>query len=152
MKVLVDSCVWSLALRRKKGLAGMKPDEARLVSVLREGIKDGRVEIVGPIRQEVLSGVKHADQFEKLCQHLTPFPDAAIESEDYVQAARLDNLCRAAGVHCGEVDMLLCAIVVRHGWTVLTNDAGLIRCIEVVEREVIEPNPARKGQRLLEIV
>jgi len=130
----------------------MKPEEARLVSVLAEGIKDGRVEMVGPLRQEVLSGINHVDQFEKLCQRLAPFPDAAIESLDYVQAARLDNLCRSAEVQCGEVDMLLCAVAVRNGWTILTSDAGLIRCIEVVERGAIEPDPARKGRRLLESV
>ena len=133
MKVLVDSCVWSLALRRKKGASGMKPDETRLVSVLTEGIKDGRVVIVGPVRQEILSGIKHIQQFENLREHLAVFPDAPIEPLDYVQAARLDNLCRMAGVQCGEVDMLLCAVSDRNHWTVLTNDAGLIRCLEIVE-------------------
>jgi hypothetical protein len=113
----------------------------RLVAALAEAIKDARVVIVGPVRQEVLSGIKHAKQFEQLRTHLEAFPDAAIESLDYVQAAHLDNLCRAAGVQCGEVDMLLCAVADRNEWTILTNDKGLIRCIEVVQRNA-------KGKKL----
>jgi hypothetical protein len=52
-----------------------------------------------------------------------------------VEAARLDNLCRAKGVQCGEVDMLLCAAALHSGWTILTSDTGLLRCIEVIETE-----------------
>jgi hypothetical protein len=76
LKVLVDSCVWSLALRRKSATSGMNSHETRLVSALAEGIKDGRVAIVGPVRQEVLSGIKHVQQFEKLHEHLQAFQDA----------------------------------------------------------------------------
>ena len=85
-------------------------------------------------------------------ERLEAFRDAVIETADYVQAARFDNRCRAAGVQCGVVDMLLCALANRNGWTILTNDTGLIRCIEVVEREVIETDAKRRGQRLLELV
>ena len=133
MKILVDSCAWSVALRRKNGTAGMKPAEMRLVSALVEAIKDGRVVLVDPVRQEVLSGIREVAQFGKVRQHLDAFPDAAIESQDYIAAARLDNLCRTAGVHCGVVDMLLCAVAERNNWTILTNDGGLIRCLEVLE-------------------
>jgi predicted nucleic acid-binding protein len=151
LKVLVDSCAWSLALRRKDGTV-LSGDEKRIVAVLVEAIKDSRAVLVGPVRQELLSGIKHVEQFEKLRERLEDFPDAAIKTADYVQAARLDNRCRAAGVQCGEVDMLLCAVAISNGWTILTNDTGLVRCIEIVEREVIETDPKRRGQRLLEIV
>lgn len=130
----------------------MKPEEERLAAALAEAIKDGRVVLAGPVRQEILSGVKHLEQFDKLRLRLEAFPDEAIESRDYVQAARLDNLCRAAGVQCGEVDMLLCAVAERHGWTILTTDGGLLRCIEVVERQLFQTDPARKKQRLLEVL
>lgn len=126
----------------------MNPKEIRLVTVLAESIKDARAMIVGPVRQEVLSGIKNIEQFEKLREHLEAFPDAAIEATDYVCAARLDNLCRATGIQCGEVDMLLCAIAVRNGWTLLTNDHGLMRCIEAIEHGESE----QSGRRILEIL
>jgi predicted nucleic acid-binding protein len=106
-----------------------------LVDTLAEGIRDGLMAMTGPVRQEVLSGIKHQEQFEKVRERLEAFADGPIEGADYVEAARLDNLCRRHGVQCGEVDMLLCAVAARNGWTILTTDAGLLRCIEVVERE-----------------
>jgi predicted nucleic acid-binding protein len=129
MKLLVDSCVWSLALRRRHGTEGLTQEERRLVSLLAEGIRDGLVVMVGPVRQEILSGIRHAEQFERLREHLDAFQDEPVESADYVHAAQLDHLCRKAGVQCGPVDMLLCALAARRGWTILTNDAGLLRCI-----------------------
>ena len=141
MKLLVDTCVWSLSLRRRKGGAGLSAEEQRLVAALTDAIRDGRVAMVGPIRQELLSGIKDSGQFEKLRGILDAFPDEPITTEIYVEAARLDNLCRGRGAQCGEVDMLLCATTQHYGWTILTSDAGLLRCIKVIESE-------RKGRPL----
>jgi hypothetical protein len=135
VKVLADTCVWSLSLRRKNGAEAMKADEKQMVAVLAEAIRDGRVVIVGPVRQELLSGIKHVEQFEKLRAHLEAFADEPIVTADYVKAARLDNLCRSRGVQCGEVDILLCAVAMRNRWTLLTNDAGIVRCMEAIEAD-----------------
>lgn len=152
MKILVDSCVWSLSLRRKTGTSQLNPEERRQTAFLADIIRDGRCVLVGPIRQEVLSGVKTVEQFERLALSLAEFPDEPIESIDYVQAARLDNLCRQAGVQCGPVDMLLCAVSIRNKWTILTNDNGLLRCIEVIEQEKIGKKEKMQGQRLGEFI
>ena len=133
MKVLVDTCVWSLSLRRRKGTASLSGQEQLLVAALSEAIRDGRVAMVGPVRQELLSGISNMVQFEKLRSTLDTFPDEPIPTAIYVEAARLDNLCRGRGVQCGEVDMLLCATALHYGWTILTSDAGLLRCVEVIE-------------------
>lgn len=135
MKVLVDTCVWSLSLRRRKGAAGLSPDEQRLVEALTETVKAGRVAMVGPVRQELLSGIADPQQFEKLRDTLGAFADEPLTTPVYVEAARLDNLCRRRGVQCGEVDMLLCAAALESGWTMLTSDTGLLRCIEAIEKE-----------------
>lgn len=135
MKVLVDTCVWSLSLRRRKGTARLNEQEQRLVAALSEAIRDGRIAMVGPVRQELLSGISDAMQFEKLRSTLEAFADEPITTAIYVEAARLDNLCRKRGVQCGEVDMLLCAAALHYGWTILTSDAGLLRCIEAVEAD-----------------
>lgn len=148
MKVLVDSCVWSLALRRRKGIAGLNSEEKRLVSLLAEAIRDSRVVMVGPMRQEILSGIEHEEQFEKLRSRLDAFADEGISPADFIDAARLDNLCRKHGAQCGVVDMLLCAIAVRNGWTILTTDGALLRCIEVVEREVFGADAGKHGRSL----
>jgi predicted nucleic acid-binding protein len=132
MKLLVDSCIWSLALRRRRGVASLNEEEQRLVSILADGVRDGLVVMVGPVRQEILSGIRHAEQFERLREHLDAFRDEPLESADYTHAAKLDHLCRQSGVQCGPIDMLLCALAERRGWRILTSDAGLLRCMEAL--------------------
>ena len=74
MKVIVDTCIWSLALRKQQ------QPSSRLTSILRDLIVDGRVVILGAIRPEILSGIKHQQQYEKLRDNLRAFPDLSLLS------------------------------------------------------------------------
>lgn len=138
MKILVDTCIWSLALRRRDK-ASLSVEEQRLVARLAEAIQDGNVVMVGPIRQEVLSGIKDESQFVKTKELLDPFPDEALSTADYIEAARLFNLCRSHGVQCGPVDMLICSAAVRMRCSILTSDEGLTECIEVLRKSKLLP-------------
>ena len=131
MKVIVDTCVWSLSLRRRSA-ARLKTGEQQMVAQLREAIQDGNALIVGPIRQEILSGIRDKAQFAKTEGLLDPFRDEEITAGDYVEAARLYNLCRDHGVECGPLDILICAVAVRNHYDILTYDAGLGRFIAVL--------------------
>lgn len=115
MKVLVDTSVWSLALRRR---APAHP----AVDELRRLIGQGRAAMVGPVRQELLSGVRDAAVFERLRDHLQAFPDEPITSADYERAADWFNLCRAKGVQGSNTDFLLCAVAERTTFPLLTTD------------------------------
>lgn len=134
MKVLADSCAWSLLMRRRKGTV-ISGDEQLVLASLTEAIKDGRVAIIGPIRREVLSGIKYLVQFEKLRFALEAFPDEPLTTPHYEEAARLYNLCRSRGVECGSTDILICAVAVRMQWTILTCDVRLKRCIQILRAE-----------------
>ena len=116
MKVLVDTSVWSLALRRKKATS------AKTTRELQQLIADHRVQMIGPIRQEVLSGVREEVQFEKLEKHLTAFPDIVITTQDYVTAARFFNLCRSKGVQGSNTDFLICAVAIHNQLAIYTTD------------------------------
>jgi predicted nucleic acid-binding protein len=131
MRVLVDASVWSLSLRRKRS-AVLSGEEMLLVASLTEAIRDGRVAVIGPIRQELLSGIKDSAQFEKTRSALAVFQDEPLTTFHFEEAARLYNLCRSRGVECGPTDILICAVAVHAHWTVLANDAGMKRCIEVM--------------------
>ena len=131
MKTLVDTCVWSLALRRKSS-SQLSTEEKWLVQELREAIEGRRVAIIGPIRQEVLSGIRDGEQFSKIQELLGAFRDESIIEDDYVEAANLFSRCRDAGVECGPVDILVCAVAARLRCSVLTSDKGLKRCLEVL--------------------
>ncbi len=130
MKLLVDTSVWSLALRRPRA-AGLSVEEQRFTAQLTQAIQDGRVVMIGPIRQELLSGIKEPAKFEKLKRALDPFRDEAVETSDYEHAAWLYNACRSRGVEAGTVDMLICAVATRRKWQVLSSDAGLNRCLKI---------------------
>ena len=131
MNVLADTSVWSLALRRKPS-AKLSTEERRLTGLLSEAIHDGRVVMIGPVRQELLSGIKDPAQFEKLRSALDAFRDEPLNTPDYEEAARLYNLCRSQGLECGPVDILICAVAARRGWEVLANDVSLNKCLEIV--------------------
>lgn len=116
MRILVDTSVWSLALRRTKR------GESSHAGELRNLITDHRVEIIGPIRQEILSGIREDAQFKKLEKHLAAFPDIPITTDDYVMAAGFFNLCRAKGIHGPNTDFLICAVAVRCRCAIYTTD------------------------------
>ena len=116
MKVIVDTSVWSLALRR----GTERPSPA--VQELRKLIKDHRVQMLGPIRQEILSGIRNDSQFKKLQKHLESFPDLPILTEDYVTAARFFNLCRSKGVQGSNTDFIICSVAVRKEFYIYTTD------------------------------
>jgi predicted nucleic acid-binding protein len=119
VKVLVDTCVWSLALRRKE------PD-ARRAGVLADLVKDGRVVMIGPIRQELLSGVRVAAQFERLRDTLAAFPDLPLRTEHFEKAAAFANLCRAKGVQGSAIDFLICAVAHVEELLIFTVDADFM--------------------------
>jgi predicted nucleic acid-binding protein len=134
LKLIVDTCVWSLSLRRQ-GQVSLSADEVQVVAQLREAIQDRRAVILGPVRQEILSGIRDATQFAKTEQFLEPFRDEEVRAEDYVAAARLFNRCQNRGIQCGPVDILLCAVAARKRFGILTSDRGLKRCIEILKSE-----------------
>src|SRR6516225_4353366 len=68
-----------------------------MVGELAELIREGRARFIGLIRQELLSGMKTVDQYEKLRASLRPFPDETVETSDYESAAKHRNQWRPAG-------------------------------------------------------
>jgi len=134
VKLLVDTCAWSLLLRRRVK-ATMSDAERTMLAALTDAIQDGRVAIIGPIRQEILSGIREAAQFEKLRGALESFPDEQLTTAHYEEAARLFNICRQRGVECGASDVLICSVALRGKLDILTSDAGLERCMEVLRGE-----------------
>lgn len=116
MKVIVDTSVWSLALRRDKA------DSPAPVQELRHIIRDHRAQMMGPIRQEILSGIRSKSQFKKLRKHLEGFPDLPIFTEDYVTAAQFFNHCRSKGIQGSNTDFLICAVAVRNKLSIYTTD------------------------------
>jgi predicted nucleic acid-binding protein len=126
MKVLVDTSVWSLALRRRTHSA------APAVGQLRWLIDQGRVAMIGPIRQELLSGIRMPESFERLRDQLRPFRDESLEMDDFERAAEHFNTCRTRGIQGSNTDFLICAVAERRTMPILTTDADFTRFAAVL--------------------
>ena len=130
MKVLVDTPIWSLAFRRSKH--AMNRDELRLREELTELIRAGRAQLIGPIRQELLSGVREEAQHIRLRDDLRAFRDESLTTADYETAARVSNQCRASGIAGSAIDFLICAVAIERGWEVFTTDRDFCRYAQTV--------------------
>lgn len=126
MKVLVDTSVWSLALRRARAAEGPAVQE------LRSLIDEGRVAMIGPVRQELLSGIRTPEVFEQLREHLRPFADEPLLTEDFERAAEHFNTCRARGIQGSNTDFLICAVAERRDYPILTTDTDFSRFADVL--------------------
>lgn len=116
MKVIVDTPIWSYALRSKR-----KGFEAH-VQELEALISDQRVIMLSPVRQEILSGYSDKSKFERLNGKLKYFENTAIIDEDYVQAAAFSNECRSNDIQGSHIDFLICAVAHRLGVEIFTTD------------------------------
>ncbi len=116
-EVLVDTCIWSLVLRRSSN--SLNNSLARELTQL---IQEERIIMLGTIRQEILSGIRHRQHFEWLREELRTVSDFSLTTEDYETAAEFYNLCRAKGVQGSHTDFLLCAVSHRYNFPIFTTD------------------------------
>jgi predicted nucleic acid-binding protein len=117
MKVIVDTSVWSLSLRRNSTSTAI-PE----VLALREIIVADQVAMLGAIRQEVISGIGDLGQFVRLRDYLQAFPNLALAIADYELAAEFYNTCRRNGIQGSNTDFLICAAAHCRSYSILTTD------------------------------
>jgi predicted nucleic acid-binding protein len=125
MLVLVDTPVWSLALRRKPG--DLSAREHALTQALAELIRDGRAQLMGVVLQELLSGIREEERFRKLRDYLQSFDDPRLELGDYEEAAQMHNRCHSRGIAGSAIDFLICAVADRRHWQIFTTDQDFER-------------------------
>jgi predicted nucleic acid-binding protein len=138
MLVLVDTPIWSLALRRTE--TDWNAGERRLTAALQELIEGGRAQLVGPVRQELLSGMRNEASFRMLRDQLRAFDEAALAAADYEEAAHMNNQCRMRGIAGSATDFLICALAFRRGWQIFTSDRDFTRYVAVLMLKLYEPN------------
>jgi predicted nucleic acid-binding protein len=143
MKILVDTSIWSLAFRRKE-MPETSEGQKRLKE-LKELISETRAIMIGPIRQEILSGISNLSQFEQLKEKLKAFEDYPIILTDYELAAEYYNKCRKNGVQGSHIDFLICAVAKRNEMAIFTGDndfqsySGVLELNLHVPREFDDP-------------
>ena len=119
--VIVDTCIWSLALR------GKTPRNIQVAEVLATLIEENRAKIIGSIRQEILSGYSDLARYEKLRNKLRAFPNEQVIDSDYESAAEYSNMCRSNGIQGSHTDFLICAVATRLKMKIYTSDKDFVR-------------------------
>ncbi len=126
MKVLVDTPIWSYALRSQN------KEYRSAVAVLTSLIQDQRAIIIGPIRQEILSGYSELNRFRIVKEKLSSFKNTPILDADYELAAEFSNKCRKKGIQGSLIDLLICAVVNRIDVPIFTNDKDFERYQKII--------------------
>ena len=137
MNVLVDTSVWSLVLHRHR--EHRSAADARLRLEVTELVKEGRVQIIGPVRQELLSGIRNQEQYTNLRERLRAFPDEPLETADYEQATRVANACRATGISGSSIDFLICAAALERKWQIFSSDIDFRNYARAVKLPLYSP-------------
>jgi hypothetical protein len=117
MNLLVDTSVWSHAMRRTPPMK--TPEVERLEACLQRG---DIVVTTGLILQELLQGFRGPRARNRIVKHFSLLPVVAPEIDDHIQAADLRNRCRQKGVQVGTIDALIARLCIRHELPLLTAD------------------------------
>jgi predicted nucleic acid-binding protein len=116
--ILVDTTIWSKAYRRKK----ITGEDQKIVKEL-QGILDAEEEIlIGPVRQELLSGISQNEVFRDLMIKLNGFNNYEVQLADHDLAAEYFNICFSNGIQGSQTDFLLCAVAYRFDLEIFTED------------------------------
>jgi predicted nucleic acid-binding protein len=137
--LLVDTSVWSLALRRDVSA----PEPA--VQVLRDALLGAAVVVTtGLVLQELLQGFSGPKARAQLIERFAALPLLQPDRDDHIAAADLRNTCRRAGVQLGTVDALLAQLCVRHELTLLTTDSDFAHAAKHCPLRVWSPKTAAR--------
>ena len=117
MTILVDTSVWSLALRRDGDQSA--PEVQALKDAL---LGDDLVVTTGLVLQELLQGVSGARSHAQILARFAALQLIQPDRDDHVAAAAIRNHCRRAGVQIGTVDAVLAQLCIRHDMTLLTTN------------------------------
>lgn len=132
--VIVDTVVWSTALRKKK----LTAEEQKLIDYLKFLIREQYVMMLGAIRQEILCGISDYPKFEKLRDGLEAFSDFEIEENDYVTAADFYNKCRSKGIQGSMTDFLICAVAANHNFSILSVDKDFENYKKIIDIDLVK--------------
>ena len=121
MTLLVDTSVWSLALRRDAISA------APQVRALRDALEGEEIVVTtGLVLQELLQGFAGPRARRDIIERFAALPLLGPDRQDHIDAAELRNRCRRAGVQVGTIDALLAQLCMRHDLTLLTTDNDFV--------------------------
>lgn len=131
MSYLVDTSVWSLALRRDA------PDSIPEVVELGRALEAGdEIFVTGLVLQELLQGFNQPKAYDQIIEYFESLPFIVPEREDYIRAANLRNRCRKKGIRVGTIDVLLAQLCIDREIEILTTDKDFLQIAKVASLKV----------------
>jgi predicted nucleic acid-binding protein len=122
MTLLVDTSVWSLALRRDG------PAQEPAVQALVDALGGSDVVVTtGLVLQELLQGFNGPKAATAIVEKFSALALVPAQRDGHIAAAELRNRCRRAGVQIGTVDALIAQLCIAHDLTLLTCDLDFSR-------------------------
>lgn len=117
MALLVDTSVWSLALRRDS------PPNLPEVQALRRALTGGHTVVTtGMILLELLRGFVPPHAQETIRESFDVLEFLEPVRADYIAAAAIADTCRRSGVQLGSVDALIAQLAIAGEHVLLTTD------------------------------
>ncbi|MEQ8768660.1 MAG: PIN domain-containing protein [Planctomycetota bacterium] len=133
MSSLVETSVWSMALRR--GDATPSEPVVRLKSALANGEP---VFTTGIILQELLQGFTRKRSRDQILESFAAFAFIVPDRLDHIEAADIHTRCRRKGVQIGTIDALLAQIAIRHDLSLLTLDRDFEHMQKIVPLRLLD--------------
>ena len=134
MTLLVDTSIWSLALRHDGSTA--EPQVRALADALAGA---DAVVTTGLVLQELLQGFKGPRSAEAIIARFQALPLLYPDRQDHIAAAEVRNVCRRAGVQIGTIDALLIQLCGRHDLTLLSTDKDFAHAAQHVPLRLWRP-------------
>jgi len=132
VSLLVDTSVWSLAMRRDAPVSC--PEVDLLVNAIDSGEE---IYSTGIILQELLQGFRKPKSFGLIIERFESIPMLVPDTSDYIDAADIRNCCRARGVQIGTVDCLIAQLSVRFDLSLLTTDKDFGHMSKIIKLKLI---------------
>ncbi len=124
MTVLVDTSVWSLALRRDR------PADSPAITGLTTALESDLVVTTGLILQELLQGFLPERTQVEIRRRFRALPAVQPTRDDHIAAADLRNACRRAGVQLSTIDALIAQLCIAHNLELLSTDRDFVHAAQ----------------------
>jgi len=134
-KFIIDTSVWSEALRRKKNTVNSSETAVRKIIE-----NDDEIVIPGIIIQEILTGISNEKLFREIKDILDDFAYLDITKKDYIYASELSNECRSKGITAGSIDFLIASAAIRNELELVTFDKDFFNISKHSDLKILDIN------------
>ncbi|MDL5247574.1 PIN domain-containing protein [Leptospira weilii] len=142
MKLLVDTSVWSEALRRKGKT--LKSEETFLYQIIQN---EEDIFVTGIILQEILTGIKESKIFSEIEEQFKYFNFISPAEKDHIEAAKLRNSLSKKGIVLATIDALIAQIAISHNLVLATYDNDFLRLSGITKLKTLNFEDYKKSKR-----